>query len=59
MLHVVPILCILGFIFLVEYRFKQHLDVIDEKIKTLEKYHEGDHKCSKCKECTDECCCSK
>ena len=55
MLHVVPILCILGFIFLVEYRFKQHLNIIDEKIKTLESYHKGDHKCT----CSNACNCSK
>lgn len=36
MLHIVPILCLIFFIFLVEYRFKKHLDDIDKKINCLE-----------------------
>lgn len=35
-MHVVPILCLIIFIFLVEYRFKKHLDEIDRKISCLE-----------------------
>ena len=41
MLHVVPILCLLLFIGLVEYRFEKHLDDIDVKIARLESYHHG------------------
>lgn len=48
MLHIVPILCIFLFIFLVEYRFKKHLDEIDKKIKCLEQtncpYRKNDNK---------------
>jgi hypothetical protein len=40
MSHVVPILCILLFVGLVEYRLKQHIDQIDQKIKKLE-YNES------------------
>lgn len=39
MLHVVPILCLILFIGLVEYRFKRHLDEIDSKIAKLESYY--------------------
>lgn len=42
MLHVVPILCLILFMGLVEYRFKRHLDEIDIKIAKLESYH-GKH----------------
>lgn len=42
MLHVVPILCLILFIGLIEYRFKRHLDEIDNKIAKLESYH-GKH----------------
>lgn len=42
MLHIVPILCILLSIGLVEYRFKRHLDEVDNKIAKLELYH-GKH----------------
>lgn len=44
MLHIVPILCILLFIGLVEYRLKQHIDQIDRKIKKLES---NESNCSK------------
>ena len=37
MLHVVPILCLILFIGLVEYRFKEHLNETDERISKLEK----------------------
>ncbi len=36
MLHIVPILCILLFVGLVEYRLKQHLDQVDKRLKKLE-----------------------
>lgn len=36
MLHIVPILCLIFFIFLVEYRFNKHLKEIDRKINCLE-----------------------
>lgn len=39
MLHIVPILCILLFIGLVEYRLKQHLDEVDKRLANLEGYH--------------------
>lgn len=39
MLHVIPILCLILFIGLVEYRFKRHLDKIDTKIAKLESYY--------------------
>ena len=37
MLHVVPILCLILFIGLVEYRLKEHLNETDERISKLEK----------------------
>lgn len=37
MLHVVPILCLILFIGLVEYRLKKHLDETDERISKLER----------------------
>lgn len=37
MLHVVPILCLIFFIFFVEYRLKEHLNETDERISKLEK----------------------
>lgn len=37
MLHIVPILCLILFIGLVEYRLKKHLDEIDERISKLER----------------------
>lgn len=37
MLHIVPILCLILFIGLVEYRLKKHLDETDERISRLEK----------------------
>lgn len=42
MLHIVPILCLILFIGLVEYRFKKHLNEIDNKIAKLESDH-GKH----------------
>ena len=42
MLHIVPILCLILFIGLVEYRFKKHLNEIDSKIARLDSYH-GEH----------------
>lgn len=36
MLHIVPILCLILFIGLVEYRLKKHLDKTDERISRLE-----------------------
>lgn len=50
MLHIVPILCLILFIGLVEYRFKEHLNETDERISKLEKLmasyvtSEGDQK---------------
>lgn len=35
MLHVVPILCLIIFVLMVEYRFKKHFDEIDLQIKIL------------------------
>lgn len=35
MLHVVPILCLILFIGLVEYRFKKQLDEIEKKVNCL------------------------
>lgn len=37
MLHIVPILCLILFIGLVEYRLKKHLDETDERISKLER----------------------
>ena len=37
MLHIVPILCLILFVGLVEYRLKKHLDEINERISKLEK----------------------
>lgn len=37
MLHIVPILCLILFIGLVEYRLKKHLDEINERINKLER----------------------
>lgn len=36
MLHVVPIVCLIFFIFLVEFRFKETLNMLDKKVKELE-----------------------
>lgn len=36
MLHIVPILCLIFFIFMVEYRFKRHIDDIDKEIQIIE-----------------------
>lgn len=36
MLHIVPILCLILFTGLVEYRLKKHLDETDERISRLE-----------------------
>lgn len=35
MLHVVPILCLLFFIFFIEIRLKSHIDENDKKIEKL------------------------
>lgn len=37
MLHIVPILCLILFIGLVEYRLKKHLDEVEERMDELEK----------------------
>lgn len=37
MLHIVPILCLILFVGLVEYRLKKHLDEIDKRINKLER----------------------
>lgn len=37
MLHIVPILCLILFVGLVEYRLKKYLDEINERINKLEK----------------------
>lgn len=37
MLHVVPILCLILFIGLVEYRLKEHLNETDKRISKLAK----------------------
>lgn len=37
MLHIVPILCLILFVGLVEYRLKKHLDDIDKRINKLER----------------------
>lgn len=36
MLHIVPILCLILFIGLVEYRLKEHLNETDKRISKLE-----------------------
>lgn len=36
MIHIVPILCLILFIGLVEYRLKKHLDKTEERINQLE-----------------------
>lgn len=45
MLHIVPIVCLIFFLFFVEYRLKQHIDKNDEEIfqlkKTLNKLQNG------------------
>ena len=35
MLHIVPILCLIFFVFFVEYRLKRHIDRSDELIYKL------------------------
>lgn len=37
MLHIVPILCLILFVGLVEYRLKKHLDDINKRINKLER----------------------
>lgn len=37
MLHIVPILCLILFVGLVEYRLNKHLDEIDKRINKLER----------------------
>lgn len=37
MLHIVPILCLILFIGLVEYRLKNHLDETEKRLDDLEK----------------------
>lgn len=37
MLHVVPIVCLIFFIFLVEYRLKQHIDRNDKELLRIKK----------------------
>ena len=59
MLHIVPILCLILFIGLVEYRLKQHLDDIDLKVKNLEKIIKNNqNSCCKADK-KDECLCSE
>lgn len=41
MFHVVPILCLILFIGLVEYRLKKHLDEVDARIVKLEESKYG------------------
>lgn len=41
MLHIVPILCLILFIGLVEYRLKEHLTKIDDEIAILKKNTEN------------------
>ena len=45
MLHVVPIICLIFFVFFIEYRLKQHIDKNDEKLlqikKTLKEIQNG------------------
>ena len=45
MLHVVPIICLIFFIFFMECRLKQHIDKNDEELlqikKTLKKIQNG------------------
>lgn len=36
MLHIVPILCLIFFIFFVEYRLKNHIDCMDRSIKEIQ-----------------------
>lgn len=35
MLHVVPILCLIFFIFFVEYRLKEHINNTDKELKSV------------------------
>lgn len=35
MLHIVPILCLIIFVLIIEYRFKKHFDEIDFQIKAI------------------------
>lgn len=37
MLHVVPIVCLIFFIFFVEYRLKQHIDKTDREIVEIKR----------------------
>ena len=45
MLHVVPIVCLIFFIFFIEYRLKQHIDKNDKELlqikKTLKEIQNG------------------
>ncbi len=45
MLHIVPIVCLIFFVFFIEYRLKQHIDKNDEKLlqikKTLKEIQNG------------------
>lgn len=56
MLHIVPILCLILFIGLVEYRLKKHLDETEERLDQLEKVTAiiGLLSCSKIKEIIEE-----
>lgn len=56
MLHIVPILCLILFIGLVEYRLKKHLDETEERIDQLEKVTAiiGLLSCAKLKEIIEE-----
>lgn len=37
MLHIVPIVCLIFFVFFIEYRLKQHIDKNDEKLLQIKK----------------------
>lgn len=45
MLHIVSIVCLIFFVFFIEYRLKQHIDKNDEKLlqikKTLKEIQNG------------------
>lgn len=56
MLHIVPILCLVLFVGLVEYHLKKHLDETEERLDQLEKVTAviGLLSCAKLKEIIEE-----
>lgn len=37
MLHIVPIICLIFFIFFIEYRLKKHIEKNDEELRKIKK----------------------